>query len=81
MMRFAFIFYRTLLSPDSGLLRYWFVGGCCRFFPSCSRYAEEFITRRGFFPALPHIAWRILRCNPWSSGGYDPVNSTDQLID
>jgi putative membrane protein insertion efficiency factor len=46
---------------------------CCRFYPSCSAYAIEAIEKRGlFFGGLKAIK-RILRCHPFSAGGYDPV--------
>ena len=46
---------------------------CCRFTPTCSSYAIEAFTKRGFFIGLLLTVWRILRCNPFSKGGYDPV--------
>ena len=46
---------------------------CCRFTPSCSQYAVEAFTKRGFFVGFGLTVWRILRCNPFSKGGYDPV--------
>lgn len=46
---------------------------CCRFTPSCSQYAIEAFTKRGFFAGLVLSTYRILRCNPFSKGGYDPV--------
>lgn len=46
---------------------------CCRFTPSCSQYAIEAFTKRGFFVGFGLTVWRILRCNPFSKGGYDPV--------
>lgn len=46
---------------------------CCRFTPTCSAYAIEAFTKRGFFVGLGLTIWRILRCNPFSKGGYDPV--------
>ena len=46
---------------------------CCRFTPSCSAYAIEAFKKRGFFVGLFLTVWRILRCNPFSKGGYDPV--------
>ena len=46
---------------------------CCRFTPSCSSYAIEAFQKRGFFIGLILTIWRILRCNPFSKGGYDPV--------
>ena len=51
-----------LLLPDS-----------CRFTPSCSHYAAEVVARRGLLLGVPLAAWRVLRCNPLSKGGFDPV--------
>jgi uncharacterized protein len=45
----------------------------CRYEPTCSRYAEEAVTVHGFVRGSALAAWRLLRCNPWSRGGYDPV--------
>lgn len=45
----------------------------CKFTPSCSEYTLEAIQKRGFIVGCALGAWRILRCNPWSKGGYDPV--------
>ena len=59
-------FYRKCLSP---LKR----SPCCRFVPSCSAYALEAFQKRGFFVGLILSVWRILRCNPYCAGGYDPV--------
>ena len=46
---------------------------CCRFTPTCSAYAIEAFQKRGFFVGMILTVWRILRCNPFSRGGYDPV--------
>lgn len=46
---------------------------CCRFTPTCSAYAVEAFRKRGFFVGFILTVWRILRCNPFSKGGYDPV--------
>lgn len=46
---------------------------CCRFTPTCSAYAIEAFQKRGFFVGFILSTWRILRCNPFSKGGYDPV--------
>ena len=46
---------------------------CCRFYPTCSAYAVEAFTKRGFFVGLALTVWRILRCNPFCRPGYDPV--------
>ena len=59
-------FYRRYLSP---LKRH----GCCRFTPTCSTYALEAYEKYGFFKATRLTIWRVIRCNPFSKGGYDPV--------
>jgi putative membrane protein insertion efficiency factor len=48
-------------------------GRVCRFEPTCSRYAEDAIRTRGVLRGVLLALWRVLRCNPWSHGGYDPV--------
>ena len=45
----------------------------CRFYPSCSQYGYEAIGKYGIFRGGWMTARRILRCNPWTAGGYDPV--------
>ncbi|MFP4078300.1 MAG: membrane protein insertion efficiency factor YidD [Candidatus Izemoplasmataceae bacterium] len=45
----------------------------CRYKPTCSHYAKEAFETRNFFYAALLSIWRILRCNPFSKGGYDPV--------
>ena len=45
----------------------------CRFYPSCSAYAVEAISTRGVFHGLRLAVWRLLRCQPFNAGGYDPV--------
>ncbi len=47
---------------------------CCRFYPSCSEYTIEAIEKHGVFSGLLMSLKRILRCHPFSQGGYDPVN-------
>ena len=58
-------FYRKFISPIKP--------ACCRFTPTCSAYALEAYQKRGFFVGTALTVWRILRCNPFSKGGYDPV--------
>jgi putative membrane protein insertion efficiency factor len=48
------------------------VGGNCRFYPSCSAYAEEAIRQSGAMRGTGLAMWRILRCSPLSRGGFDP---------
>jgi putative membrane protein insertion efficiency factor len=57
--------YRRWISP--------MLGQRCRFAPSCSAYAAEAVERHGAARGLWLAAGRLLRCQPFSSGGYDPV--------
>ena len=63
---FLFIIYQLTLSPR-------FSHGSGRFTPTCSQYALEAIEVHGIFKGCLLAAWRILRCNPFSKGGWDPV--------
>jgi putative membrane protein insertion efficiency factor len=45
----------------------------CRFYPSCSHYGYEAIEKYGVIKGGGMAAWRIMRCNPWNKGGFDPV--------
>src|SRR6202023_1078452 len=47
----------------------------CKYEPTCSRYAVEAIREYGILRGLVLAGWRLLRCNPWSHGGYDPVQA------
>jgi uncharacterized protein len=47
----------------------------CKYEPTCSRYALEAIATYGVLRGLVLAVWRVLRCNPWSDGGYDPVDA------
>lgn len=58
--------YRKYLSPLKGQ-------PSCRFTPTCSEYAIKAFTEWGAIIGLFLTVWRILRCNPFSKGGYDPV--------
>jgi uncharacterized protein len=49
------------------------IGANCRFEPHCSAYAIEALRRHGALRGSALAAWRVLRCNPWNEGGYDPV--------
>jgi hypothetical protein len=61
------VVYQRLISPA--------LPRRCKYEPTCSRYAVEAITRYGVFRGAVLAAWRLLRCNPWSYGGYDPVEA------
>jgi putative membrane protein insertion efficiency factor len=45
----------------------------CKYHPSCSAYAVEAVRTYGVIRGSALAGWRLLRCNPWSHGGYDPV--------
>lgn len=57
--------YQRLFSP--------LFGARCKYYPSCSEYAAQSIERFGILRGLVLAGWRLLRCNPWSHGGFDPV--------
>ena len=57
--------YRVALSP--------LLGGHCRYWPSCSTYAEEAIRRHGARRGAALAVRRVLRCHPFRPGGFDPV--------
>lgn len=58
-------FYQKYISP--------YTPPSCRFTPTCSQYAIEAIRKHGPIKGLLLAIWRLLRCNPWGSSGYDPV--------
>lgn len=66
-------FYQRAISPYLG-------GRKCRFYPSCSAYAIEAFKLKGFFKGFILTAWRMLRCNPFSKGGYDPVDKNENIL-
>ena len=57
--------YQYTLSP--------LLGPRCRYYPSCSNYAVQALREHGALRGLGLATWRLLRCNPFSNGGYDPV--------
>lgn len=59
------LFYKSSLSP--------YFGGKCKFEPSCSNYGYDAINKHGFSKGSFMIFFRLLKCNPLSRGGYDPV--------
>jgi putative membrane protein insertion efficiency factor len=60
----AIRFYQRGISP--------LLGARCKYHPSCSAYTLEAIQKYGFVKGVFKGAWRIVRCNPFSKGGYDP---------
>ena len=61
------VLYRRVLSPA--------LPQRCKYEPTCSRYAVDAIGEYGILRGLVLGVWRLLRCNPWSYGGYDPVSA------
>jgi putative membrane protein insertion efficiency factor len=59
--------YQRLISPA--------LGPRCKYHPTCSAYAVQAIERYGILRGSVLAAWRLLRCNPFSLGGYDPVTA------
>jgi putative membrane protein insertion efficiency factor len=57
--------YRKAISP--------LYGDVCRYYPTCSAYGLEQFQQRGVLLGSVFTAWRIVRCNPWSQGGFDRV--------
>ncbi|MGC1181862.1 membrane protein insertion efficiency factor YidD [Legionella sp.] len=64
--------YQYLISP---LLK-----PSCRYYPSCSQYAESAIKQHGMTKGLWMALKRVLRCHPWAQGGYDPVHLNDEKL-
>jgi putative membrane protein insertion efficiency factor len=59
--------YQRLISPA--------LPRSCKYEPTCSHYAVDAVRTEGVLRGLVLAGWRILRCNPWSHGGYDPVSA------
>jgi putative membrane protein insertion efficiency factor len=59
--------YQSLISPA--------LPRRCKYEPTCSRYAVQAVGEYGILRGLVLAVWRLLRCNPWSHGGYDPVEA------
>ena len=57
--------YRRFISPA--------LPARCKYHPTCSAYAVEAVRSYGVLRGSVLAVWRLLRCNPWSHGGYDPV--------
>lgn len=64
-------FYQVVLSP--------LTFSACKFYPTCSRYAVEAITRHGALRGLRLAAARLWRCRPGTHGGFDPVPEPDEV--
>nr|WP_207751313.1 membrane protein insertion efficiency factor YidD [Anaeromonas frigoriresistens] len=60
------ILYQRYISPLKGRT--------CRFYPTCSEYSVQALDRYGLIKGGMKSIWRILRCNPFNAGGYDPID-------
>lgn len=69
---FCIRFYQAVISPVLG-------AGKCRFYPTCSHYAEEAVERYGAIVGIWLAVRRLLKCGPWHAGGYDPVPQPKEL--
>ena len=65
-------FYKKYISP--------FLRPSCRFYPTCSEYMMQAVEKRGVLVGLALGIWRILRCNPFGKGGYDPVPDKKERV-
>ena len=63
--------YKFVISP--------ILGNSCRFAPTCSEYSIDALKTHGFFKGLILSLKRILSCNPWGSGGFDPVKKKSKI--
>lgn len=61
------LIYSRLISPA--------IPRRCKYEPTCSHYAVDAIREYGILKGVVLAGWRLLRCNPWSYGGYDPVEA------
>ena len=61
--------WRAVVSP-------WY-GNVCKYYPSCSAYGLEALQLHGAIKGSALTIWRLLRCNPWSHGGVDPVPGSE----
>ncbi|PWM73604.1 MAG: membrane protein insertion efficiency factor YidD [Bacillota bacterium] len=69
---FLIKFYQKCISP--------MLGSNCRYTPTCSQYALEAVLKHGFFKGCALAVWRVLRCNPFSKGGFDKVPDKKSVL-
>ena len=66
--------YQKTISPDHGWLQGFYAAGFCRYYPSCSEYTYQSVVSLGILRGTAKGLWRIMRCNPFSAGGFDPIH-------
>lgn len=67
------LFFMALIRGYQHTLSRLLPDNTCRFYPSCSHYAYQAIYKYGALRGVPMAVWRVLRCNPFNPGGFDPV--------
>ncbi|ATU05730.1 membrane protein insertion efficiency factor YidD [Candidatus Gracilibacteria bacterium HOT-871] len=72
--------YQKYLSPDHSFWAKHRGHGYCKYYPTCSQYMIEAVEKKGAFLGSLKGIWRILRCMPWSKGGYDPVEKKKEKV-
>lgn len=73
--------YQKFISPDhSAWGKHRFPHGYCRFYPSCSEYSKQSFMQYGFFRGLSQSFFRIIKCNPFGRGGFDPVEKRELKV-
>lgn len=65
--------YQKTLSPDHGVMRFYYPNGFCKYHPTCSEYTKQAVEKHGLKGLFMGFK-RVLRCNPYSKGGLDPVH-------
>lgn len=70
---FLIVLYQKTISPDHGIFKFRHPFGYCRFYPSCSQYSKQAIEKYGIFKGGAKAGKRIIKCNPFNKGGFDPV--------
>ncbi|MBI2459512.1 MAG: membrane protein insertion efficiency factor YidD [Parcubacteria group bacterium] len=65
--------YQKTFSLDHGILKFLYPNGFCRFYPTCSDYAIQAVEKYGFIKGGIKSVKRVSRCNPFNSGGFDPL--------
>ena len=68
------LYQKTISFDHSRLGKFLYPNGLCRYHPTCSEYAKQAILKYGVLKGGLKAIWRVLRCNPWSKGGHDPVD-------
>ena len=72
-MLFLIKLYQKTLSPDTGWTSFKNPYGFCKHYPTCSNYSYEAIEKYGIIKGVFLSVIRVIKCNPFSKGGYDPL--------